>query len=210
MMKRMTSLEWIKEHVEDINSYIEQNIRVGFQKKGTLSNSIIQKSTEFPGIDSYLFLLASDKEKRMFCYFTCNFLFECIYSIQQLWVLAENNTKESIRVEHILNMLKELKSPLGKNVTKKTFPVYVVTNKELYRGAACIIDKVTIRECCKKLNVENIICMPSSIHEMIFVPYDGESDLEEMSTMVKEINQTIVEPEDQLSDQVFIMKLSLD
>lgn len=205
MMKRMTSLEWIKENVEDIDSYIEKHIRTGFQKTGTLDSQVMQKSTEFPAIDSYLFLLVENKEKGTIVstFVTYDFLYSTRYGAEQLWAFAERNTKDSIYIKYILDE----GGMLDNEEMRKRVPLYLVTNKEKYRGAACIINKTSILEFCKNFGVTSIICIPSSVHEMLFIPYDDESDLEEISTMVKEVNQTIVAPEDQLSDQAFVMEL---
>lgn len=214
MMKRMTSLEWIKENVEDIDAYLEKYIRVGFQKTGTLDSQVMQKSTEFPVIDSYLFLLIENKEKRtvMSTFVTYDFLSSTRYTAEQLWAFAEKNTKNSTQIAHVFDMLEEFKDLLGEeeNVAieeQKKYPMYVVTNKERYKGAACIMNKEAIRDVCKQFSMTNIICMPSSVHEMIFMPYMEGDDLNDISAKVQYINQTIVEPKDRLSDQAFVMEL---
>ena len=214
MMKRMTSLEWIKENVEDIDAYLEKYIRVGFQKTGTLDSQVMQKSTEFPAIDRYLFLLIENKEKRtvMSTFVTYDFLSSTRYTAEQLWAFAEKNTKNSTQIAHVFDMLEEFKDLLGEEENaaieeQKKYPMYVVTNKERYKGAACIMNKEAIRDVCKQFSMTNIICMPSSVHEMIFMPYMEGDDLNDISAKVQYINQTIVEPKDRLSDQAFVMEL---
>ena len=45
--------------------------------------------------------------------------------------------------------------------------------------------------------------LPSSVHETLVVPDDGRVSLQELTDMVKEVNMTQVNPEDQLTDQVY-------
>lgn len=45
--------------------------------------------------------------------------------------------------------------------------------------------------------------LPSSVHEVILVKDDGACGVEDFRQMVREINQSIVEPEDRLTDSVY-------
>lgn len=50
---------------------------------------------------------------------------------------------------------------------------------------------------------QDIIILPSSIHEVLLVADSGNYDFEDMSRLVKEINDTEVPPEDRLSNQIY-------
>jgi hypothetical protein len=52
-----------------------------------------------------------------------------------------------------------------------------------------------------------LFVIPSSIHEMMIAPYDSRFKLEELSAMVKEINETQVAPEERLTDRAYILSL---
>ncbi len=45
--------------------------------------------------------------------------------------------------------------------------------------------------------------LPSSIHELLIVPDDGHVKLEDLKGMVKEVNETQVDPKDRLTDSVY-------
>ena len=45
--------------------------------------------------------------------------------------------------------------------------------------------------------------LPSSIHEMLILPDDGQVDAEMLKDMVKEVNATQVAPEERLTDDVY-------
>ena len=80
-------------------------------------------------------------------------------------------------------------------------PMYVLTNREQTHGAACIFDKETMARVAAKLG-GNFFLLPSSVHEILAVPDDGQIDYRELSETVYDINRTIVEPREFLSDKV--------
>jgi len=45
--------------------------------------------------------------------------------------------------------------------------------------------------------------LPSSIHELLIIPDNGNFDLKSLENMVKEVNATTVDPADQLTDNVY-------
>ena len=54
----------------------------------------------------------------------------------------------------------------------------------------------------ERLNGDYFI-LPSSVHEILVVPDDGNISFRELTDMVKEVNRTQVAPEDRLTDQVY-------
>ena len=51
------------------------------------------------------------------------------------------------------------------------------------------------------------VVLPSSIHEMLILPYDDSIDMDVMSEMVREINATQVSPEERLTDQAYLIEV---
>lgn len=49
--------------------------------------------------------------------------------------------------------------------------------------------------------------LPSSVHEMLLVPYTEEISLDDFSAMVTEINGAEVAPEERLTDRAYIVTL---
>lgn len=78
-------------------------------------------------------------------------------------------------------------------------PVYVATNRIRSHGAAVILNEGFL-ERIEEILGESYYVLPSSIHEMIIVPGSMGPDKQELSEMVKEINETQVEQEEVLSD----------
>ena len=83
------------------------------------------------------------------------------------------------------------------------FPtLYVLTNPVRINGAACMAYPHVVKDFAESRN-QDIIILPSSIHEVLLVEDDGHYDYEDMSRLVGEINRSEVPPEDRLSNQVY-------
>ena len=54
-----------------------------------------------------------------------------------------------------------------------------------------------------KIFRKNFYVLPSSVHECILVPDQGQYSRMELTRMVREVNQTQVEDDEILSDQVY-------
>lgn len=79
----------------------------------------------------------------------------------------------------------------------------VVSNKHKFYGAAVLYNKDLLKEVADKYE-SDLYIIPSSIHELIATPIFNESTVEDMSTMVKEVNETQVASEEVLSNHVYV------
>lgn len=82
--------------------------------------------------------------------------------------------------------------------------LYVVTNSTGVNGACSILYPKLLEELCKSENVEQLVILPSSIHETIVIPYVGDLKLGDLKHMVMEVNETSVANTETLSYEVFI------
>ena len=81
-------------------------------------------------------------------------------------------------------------------------PVQVIVTNEANRfGAVNIYNEDCIRQVQEKLNANNFYVLPSSKHEVICVPTEG-IEIDNLLTMVTEVNQTQVREENRLGDFV--------
>ena len=92
---------------------------------------------------------------------------------------------------------------LGANAGEESVPVHVVHNTEPY-GAACILHPDVIDNLFGVYD-DDLLILPSSIHE-ILVTGLTDSNLTDVANMVKDINRTVVTPEDFLSDNLYIVR----
>lgn len=81
-------------------------------------------------------------------------------------------------------------------------PLYILTNCDGYKGAAAILYEGIVRDFAERLG-SDLFILPSSIHEVILVPYKESIDVADLGEMVRHINQTEVPVEQVLSDSVY-------
>ena len=78
----------------------------------------------------------------------------------------------------------------------------IVTNEQGSLGASALFCEGVMDKAAEYMK-GNYFVLPSSIHEMLVVPDNGDFDREDLETMVKEANRTVVDPSDRLSDAVY-------
>lgn len=120
---------------------------------------------------------------------------------------AKNNAayKDAIQTVYMDELLQEL---LGKDAVAIEEPqgrgakMMVITNANRYWGAASILDKETMAAVSEKLG-DDLYILPSSIHECIVVP-KSDFEVTELRMMVRDVNATQVEPQEVLSNEIFM------
>lgn len=80
--------------------------------------------------------------------------------------------------------------------------MYVLTNKYRSNGAACIAYP-HIADMIGRIIRKDYYILPSSVHELIIVPYSDTLSCQEMNEMIREINVTQVADEEVLSDHAY-------
>ena len=78
----------------------------------------------------------------------------------------------------------------------------VATTQDAYMGASVIQYPGFMDMAAEKIGGD-FFMLPSSIHEVLFLPDDGKADYHELAEMVQTINETQVAPADRLSDNVY-------
>lgn len=80
--------------------------------------------------------------------------------------------------------------------------MYVLSNGSRLYGAATILYENVMEYCAERVGGSFFI-LPSSVHEVILVPDEGQVTREKLRQMVREVNATQVEEQEQLSDFVY-------
>ena len=80
--------------------------------------------------------------------------------------------------------------------------MYVVSNTESVHGASAAFYPDFMDQAAKELGGSFFI-LPSSVHEMLFLPDDGNLKAAELREMVTGINADVVSPADRLTDSVY-------
>jgi hypothetical protein len=81
-------------------------------------------------------------------------------------------------------------------------PLYMLSNKKQINGAGCILYDRCLKNFADSQN-SDIVILPSSMHETILVPDDGDLDYGELQKTVGQINESEVPKEDVLSDRIY-------
>ncbi|MGN8761142.1 DUF5688 family protein [Oribacterium sp. HCP3S3_B9] len=81
-------------------------------------------------------------------------------------------------------------------------PMYVATNDSKVQGAAVMFYPDFMDQAAKELGGD-VFILPSSVHEVLFLPDDGTMRTDELREMVTSINASEVSLADQLTDSVY-------
>ena len=128
-------------------------------------------------------------------------------STEELYSLAMKNTPQLLQY-HLQNMsdvILDLFCGEQSHLSKESipdFPMYVLSNITKLNGSGCILYEDLLSDIAEKLDCDFYI-LPSSVHEVLLIPAESASSHEELSSMVREINNTQLSREEVLSDRVY-------
>lgn len=108
-------------------------------------------------------------------------------------------------LESIGTVLEQMLKPdIGQDARK--CPAYILSNSNYRDGAVQMLNKRMLKSAARILDGDFII-LPSSIHELIFMPVDEAEDediqVRQLADMVREVNDTQVEDTEILSYHVY-------
>lgn len=117
--------------------------------------------------------------------------------------ISNSAYKNKITITPIGVVIEGIKENLGMEATRRTdnVPLLVIANESNMYGAAAILDVETMQK-VTELCGEEVYIIPSSLHECLAI---GKSkiDIEELRETVRDINMSVLEPEEWLSDDVY-------
>lgn len=99
-------------------------------------------------------------------------------------------------IEQMMGDSKEVES-----LMEGGFPMYVMTNSMKMNGAATMAYPNVLQNFANAIG-KNVYIIPSSVHEVILVPETG-TEGGCLNDMVKEVNETQVDPKEVLADHVY-------
>ncbi len=146
--------------------------------------------------------------------------------IKELYRIAKNNTQRRYkgRVSNMMEIMGEIISHSADNIDHdmvdaffemdsvyedSMMPMFIATNSKKVNGAGVILYDGLLRTFSEKIGGDFYI-LPSSMHEVIFVPANGDMDTRYLIQMVKEVNATEVSPDEVLSDNVYMYHADTD
>lgn len=82
--------------------------------------------------------------------------------------------------------------------------MFVLTNSEAAMGAATILYPGVLKSLAEQFQDDKIIILPSSVHECILMPSSETVNLQWLKEIVREVNDTEINPEERLSDSLYL------
>jgi hypothetical protein len=123
-------------------------------------------------------------------------------SADALYDIAKQNMKQGMP-ELLISMKDFLADMAGVNLGKNTYmPIYILSNQKQMYGAAALLYSEQIKQLADSLQ-SDLIILPSSVHELLLLPDDGENEYTFYRQMVEDVNTTQVEPEEILSYSLY-------
>lgn len=184
--------------------YILSHAYIGLQKNSL--EDIIRRPSPYDGIEEFLYLRGeADGEGNRWSVKLKPAMISDIET-DNLWKTAEERTFRGFQIHSLRSVLAGF-GFCEEDSIPETLPMYIITNPEKFRGAALACDMQSIRAWAKEHDYSKAVILPSSVHEMLLVPVEDECDLETFNLMVKEVNETQVDPTERLTDRAYLINL---
>lgn len=187
--------------------FILSHVYIGIQKAS--NEDIEKKKCDLEGLETYLYVMDRVQGGGYSAKLSKHLLKLADLNENEVWQRAQKNTFAETQIQNMLSVLANLGYvPREMAEVKSDFPqMYIVTNKCKFRGASAILDKDALRAFGREHGIDKVIVIPSSIHEMLIMPYEGNMGIDDMSVIVAEVNTVKVEPEEQLADRAYLIEL---
>lgn len=124
---------------------------------------------------------------------------------EELFEIASANTQRLFApsIQYMGRFIQELENPFEyEEAQEDEMELYIATNCSHVNGASVILYENLLQEFARKVQ-RDFFVLPSSIHELLFVPILEYMEPDELKGMVCEVNQLVVSEEDILSDSVY-------
>ena len=123
----------------------------------------------------------------------------------QLFADAEKNSlaEEAVVFTPLADMIKSLiESNEVPSPEEAGIVTYIATNKSGFHGAS-VVAYPDFAEKASEAIGGSFYMLPSSVHEFILIKDDGKPNAKDLNKMIRNVNETVLEPRDFLSDQCY-------
>lgn len=186
--------EWILDH-----------ITIALQRSS--EEEIVKRPSDLDGIEQYL-ILSGEQDGSFYSVKVVPVLLSNVgITEEQAWDRALENLSMDTQITSLGKVLSDMMGFAYDGSMDSGMRFHVITNSRKCKGAATIMNRNALRAFTQKYRTNMLFVLPSSIHEMMIAPYDSSLNLDELSAMVKEINETQVALEERLTDRAYILSL---
>lgn len=182
--------------------YIASHVHIGVQREGT--EDIVKRKSDFEGLEEYLYLADDSNGEHFTTKVTPQLLESVGIFANELFETAERNNHEEFTAQSMEEVLSDM---VGQEVPPclEAPKMYVISNKRKFRGASAMLDKKGIGELADRIGVHEFILLPSSLHECILVPKTDDVGMDVYESMVKDVNESVVDEFDQLINRAYFL-----
>lgn len=201
--------------IKDLTDFTEIRERIAFKLINTEANQeLLEDIPNLSWLDLsivFYLILGSNAEGQMTSLIHNHHLSLWGKTGEELYRLAKENTPRllPVKIRHILDALKEAGEITEEDWKEekdleqdREMPMYVLTNGVGLNGACCMLPEMGIEILAEQLNCD-LVVLPSSVHEVLSVPYDSHEDLRALMEIVEGINRSDVSSEERLSDRIY-------
>lgn len=164
------------------------NIFIGFLPHNHSLN-YMTKPSPFEGIDMVIYIRLPEAKNKVHYVIKDSFGLR-FFKEEELWKMAYQNT---INDATFMNF----------------FGMNVISNEDMFLGASRVLSLDAVRACMESYGTTNLVVIPSSVHEIILVPYHENEDLDYITGTVKKVNadEMSVRQNEILADKAFPLDL---
>lgn len=195
-----------------ITDYEKVKERIRFKVVNTdLNKELLSEVPHFPFYDlSVVFYVLIDEipEQNGSVLIRNQFLESWGVDKDTLWEVAKSNTEKlGAKVIPINTILDIILSDSNEGEEDEKLPedkigMFIASNTSRINGAAVLLNEALLTDFADRIGKDYYI-IPSSVHELIFLPDDVDMEPGEIRCMIEEINSTSVEPEEVLSNSLY-------
>lgn len=193
----------------DVNEFMnreffEEHITIALQRK---SDEDLVKKTYLEDMEQYLVVMWDENciklRKQTLDYVGLE--------EDEAWKNAQKNLDESTKTfslyaNETIDFGIDFDLPEG--IFEDAVPMYVIQANGGIHGVSGILNTRVVAEFAKEHDTNRIIFIPSSVHEGIIIPVDDDSeDIDTITRIVKEVNQEVIDPIEQLADRAYMIEV---
>lgn len=122
-----------------------------------------------------------------------------------LFIATKKNDNRKYTIQSIFDLFgKDIDKMYDMGESIESCPMYIISTENNLYGASAILNHNILDKVLGILDTDKIIIIPSSINELLAVPYDDAVDPKMLSDLIAMVNSTEVEPNKVLSNTPYM------
>lgn len=175
--------------------YLKANVRLAVERDFD-ADYIKEPLADFAGLSKYMICMTTIGDGNGSFRITDDVVKQSGADLNEVWGWAMDNLIKDTTCKNLAEMF-----------GFPPMPMYVISTTDLYKGASAMLNKAVLNNLAKELGTDALTIIPSSIHEIIAIPSNAD-DLATIATMIGQVNESEVKPEEVLFDKPFTYKVA--